>query len=124
MILTDLIRGRTNPPWAEVFDPSGSGERPEFPDRVQKRLEAAGGGAIEVGAAGFDREVAAIPPGGEGKVVEAGGQNVAVFRDERGGIRTLDPTCMHMGCTVAWNNAEKSWDCPPCHGSRYAADGG
>ena len=118
-ILTDLIRGRTNP-WAEVFDPLRFREQPEFPDRVQKRLEAAGG-AIEVGAAGFDREVAAIPPG-EGKVVEAGGQNVAVFRDDRGGIRTLDPTCMHMGCTVVWNNAERSWDCP-CHGSRYAADG-
>jgi Rieske Fe-S protein len=27
-----------------------------------------------------------------------------------------------MACTVVWNNAEKSWDCP-CHGSRYDAYG-
>ena len=27
-----------------------------------------------------------------------------------------------MGCLVAWNTAELSWDCP-CHGSRFDIDG-
>src|SRR5690606_24274315 len=101
-----------------VFDPLRFREQPEFPDGVRKQLEAAGG-RIEVGAARFDREIRAIPPG-EGKVVDIGGQKVAVYRDRGGNVTTLDATCMHMGCTVAWNNAEKSWDCP-CHGSRYGA---
>ncbi len=119
MIVTDLIRGRTNP-WAEVFDPSRFREQPDYPDRVHKKLQAVGG-TFEVDAARIDREVATIPPQ-EGKVVEIDGQKVAVYRDGRGALRTLDPTCMHMGCTVAWNNAEETWDCP-CHGSRYDASG-
>lgn len=30
--------------------------------------------------------------------------------------------CPHMGGTLAWNDAEESWDCP-LHGSRFTADG-
>jgi len=58
---------------------------------------------------------------GEGKIVSNGGAKVAAARIE-GELRALDPACSHMGCTVAWNAAEKSWDCP-CHGSRFDTRG-
>ncbi|NLA39694.1 MAG: FAD-dependent oxidoreductase [Methanomicrobiales archaeon] len=119
MILADQIRGRANP-WAEVFDPARFRYKPDYPVWVQKSLQSAGG-TIEVDGAWFDMETATIPPG-EGRVIEADGQKVAVYRDGPGALHVLDPTCMHMACTVTWNNAEKSWDCP-CHGSRYDAYG-
>lgn len=33
------------------------------------------------------------------------------------------PRCPHMGCALKYNPQEHSWDCP-CHGSRFAEDGG
>lgn len=59
---------------------------------------------------------------GEGGLVEIDGGTVAVYRDEAGTPHRLSPKCTHMGCTVGWNNADKTWDCP-CHGSRYAPEG-
>jgi glycine/D-amino acid oxidase-like deaminating enzyme/nitrite reductase/ring-hydroxylating ferredoxin subunit len=60
--------------------------------------------------------------GGEGKIVSAGGRRLAVHRDDTGTLHALSPVCRHLGCDVAWNSAERTWDCP-CHGSRYSIDG-
>jgi nitrite reductase/ring-hydroxylating ferredoxin subunit len=50
------------------------------------------------------------------------GMKVALYKDEQGKVHALDPVCKHAGCIVAWNNAERSWDCP-CHGARYTPHG-
>jgi nucleotide-binding universal stress UspA family protein/nitrite reductase/ring-hydroxylating ferredoxin subunit len=59
---------------------------------------------------------------GHGGLVDVGGRRVAVYKAEDGSLISLSPKCQHMGCTVDWNDADKSWDCP-CHGSRYRFDG-
>jgi Rieske Fe-S protein len=50
------------------------------------------------------------------------GEKLAVYRDERGATVKRSAVCTHMGCIVAWNEAERTWDCP-CHGSRFKPDG-
>ncbi|WP_030420725.1 FAD-dependent oxidoreductase [Streptomyces sp. NRRL F-5065] len=63
----------------------------------------------------------ALPPG-EGAVVRAGGDRLAVYRDEDGTAHAVSARCTHLGCLVAFNAAEKAWECP-CHGSRFGVDG-
>ena len=36
--------------------------------------------------------------------------------------RCVSPVCTHLAGVLAWNDAERSWDCP-LHGSRFAPDG-
>lgn len=59
---------------------------------------------------------------GTGAVIRSGGERRAVYRDEDGRLHALSAVCTHLGCTVAFNDAEHSWDCP-CHGSRFGTDG-
>src|SRR6266536_2975004 len=68
-----------------------------------------------------DRSVDDLAPG-HGGVIDLEGEKLAVYKDEDGYLVALSPRCTHMGCTVDWNDADRTWDCP-CHGSRYAVDG-
>lgn len=68
-----------------------------------------------------DRTLDDLAPG-HGGVVDVNGNKLAVYVDTDGVVHSLSPRCAHMGCTVDWNDADKTWDCP-CHGSRYRFDG-
>jgi glycine/D-amino acid oxidase-like deaminating enzyme/nitrite reductase/ring-hydroxylating ferredoxin subunit len=59
---------------------------------------------------------------GEGAVVREGARLVATHRRDDGSLGRVSARCTHLGCIVAWNAFERSWDCP-CHGSRFDADG-
>lgn len=59
---------------------------------------------------------------GEARVVDYEGNSIAVYKDDAGRLFAVNPSCPHIKCVVAWNTAEKSWDCP-CHGSRFSFTG-
>jgi nucleotide-binding universal stress UspA family protein/nitrite reductase/ring-hydroxylating ferredoxin subunit len=67
------------------------------------------------------RSIEDLAPG-HGGLVLVGGRRVAVYKAEDGSVTTLSPRCQHMGCTVDWNDGDRTWDCP-CHGSRYDRHG-
>jgi Rieske Fe-S protein len=59
---------------------------------------------------------------GEGGIIERGGEKLAVSVDDRGELHVMSARCTHLGCTVAWNPGEHTFDCP-CHGSRFGPTG-
>lgn len=59
---------------------------------------------------------------GEGGIVLHRGGRLAVYKDEEGRFHALSSRCTHLGCTVGWNDLDRTWDCP-CHGSRFSTDG-
>lgn len=67
------------------------------------------------------KETVELAPG-EGKVVKFDGHTIALYKDENSNLHAVNPVCTHMKCSVTWNIAEKSWDCP-CHGARYSFEG-
>ena len=120
MIITDLISGRDNP-WLEVFDATrmSTGQAATkfvkenasvgmhfVKDRIQ-RLTAGQLGDLSAGTGGM---------------VQVDGQTVGAYQDTSGTIHAVSITCTHLGCSLKWNPAELSWDCP-CHGSRFTYRG-
>jgi glycine/D-amino acid oxidase-like deaminating enzyme/nitrite reductase/ring-hydroxylating ferredoxin subunit len=118
LLLTDLIQCRKNP-WSALYDPARLrlGALTEY---VEGNLESAAPYTrwITGGEVSSTDEVAP----GEGAILRRGVDLLAVYRSPSGALIERSAMCPHLGCVVAWNGGEKSWDCP-CHGSRFAADG-
>ncbi|HLY73500.1 MAG TPA: FAD-dependent oxidoreductase, partial [Planctomycetota bacterium] len=55
----------------------------------------------------------------QGRIMHVDGRSVAVYLDETSRLHVLSPVCPHAGGIVAWNDLEKTWDCP-CHGGRFS----
>ena len=122
MMFADHVAGRKNP-YAEVYDatrvkPLAAAydyvtENAAFPVHLVKdRLTSSNADVTSLDEL----------PRGEGGIFAGDEGKVAAYRDEQGTLHTVSSVCTHLGCDVAWNRAEKTWDCP-CHGSRFAPDG-
>ncbi|MEP6973266.1 MAG: universal stress protein [Actinomycetota bacterium] len=59
---------------------------------------------------------------GEGGIIERAGEKLAVYINPGGELHVMSARCTHLGCTVAWNPGEHTFDCP-CHGSRFGSTG-
>jgi glycine/D-amino acid oxidase-like deaminating enzyme/nitrite reductase/ring-hydroxylating ferredoxin subunit len=117
-ILSDLVLGREGP-WAKLYDPGRIRWR-AVPAFVRENANTAAQYADLVTGGEVD-DVGDVAPG-EGAVVRDGLTKTAVYRDEAGVVHACSAICPHLGCVVAWNGGEKTWDCP-CHGSRFDVDG-
>jgi len=118
MLLTDLLQGRKNA-WEDLYSPSRITLR-AFTEYAGENINVAEQFADYV-TAGEIQSPNELKPG-TGAIMREGLSKLAVYRDEGGVVHRYSAVCPHLGCVVAWNSTEKTWDCP-CHGSKYRADG-
>ncbi|NYH55069.1 glycine/D-amino acid oxidase-like deaminating enzyme/nitrite reductase/ring-hydroxylating ferredoxin subunit [Nocardiopsis arvandica] len=120
VMLGDLLAGRDHP-WLPVFDATRLGDAKAVDRLVKDNLKVGAdlvGGHLDRLRSHHGRHLAR----GQGGVIDVDGDSVGAYRDAEGGLHAVGLTCTHMGCRLAWNAAETSWDCG-CHGSRYDPDG-
>lgn len=114
ILIKDLILGRPNA-WQAIYEPS----------RI--KLKSVNTYLTENAKSVF-RYKDWVTPGevdsvhaidnGSGAILREGTQKLAVYRDMRGKLHKRSAVCPHLKGIVAWNEAERTWDCP-VHGSRF-----
>jgi glycine/D-amino acid oxidase-like deaminating enzyme/nitrite reductase/ring-hydroxylating ferredoxin subunit len=120
MMAHDFVTERKNP-WRDLFDPGRKKVRGGAWDYLKENVDYPYY-MVRDWFVGPEGKTLRGVRNGEGKIVEIRGQRVAASRDDRGRTTLLSPVCTHMGCEIAWNSAERTWDCP-CHGSRFTPSG-
>jgi glycine/D-amino acid oxidase-like deaminating enzyme/nitrite reductase/ring-hydroxylating ferredoxin subunit len=131
ILLTDLILGKSNP-WTALYDPSRMPrQKPgaKFEEGGEAQFQEAEKSSDQYkqendkkSSSEGEEKAASIESLTErqGMVLEE--KKIAVYKDHKGHLHTYSAVCTHLGCTVTWNNSEKSFDCP-CHGSRFSPTG-
>ena len=120
MMISDAILQRDNP-WTELFDPGRKAITRGLWDYLKQNVDYPYYRIRDQFAGADARSLRAVKRG-QGKIVDRNGVKVAAYRDPAGAVTLRSAACTHMGCLVAWNPAERTWDCP-CHGSRFTPAG-
>ena len=130
ILLTDLILGKSNP-WTALYDPSRKPRK--VPGAKSEEVEETQSQEAEKPTDQDEQENDKRSSKSEEKMTslenlkERQGivleeEKIAAYKDPKGRLHTYSAVCTHLGCTVTWNNSEKSFDCP-CHGSRFSSSG-
>jgi glycine/D-amino acid oxidase-like deaminating enzyme/nitrite reductase/ring-hydroxylating ferredoxin subunit len=120
MMAADAIAGRPNP-WSELFDINRTKIKGGLWDYVKENKDYPYYLLRDRFSAPEARSLRAVRRG-SGRIVDVDGKRIAAYRSDTGALTLLSAACTHMGCYVAWNAADQTWDCP-CHGSRFKPDG-
>ena len=120
MMAVDGILGRTNP-WVELFETGRKKIRGGMWDYITENKDYPYYLIRDRFAGAQGRSLRAVKRG-QGRIIDLAGTRAAVYRDEKGAAVVRSAVCTHLGCEVAWNTAERTWDCP-CHGSRFKPNG-
>lgn len=119
-LIFNQILGKKNP-YAKLFDPMRMKPIAGFTAFVKENADVAWHFISDRFSAEELESLAALKPE-QGMVAAFRGKKIAVYKNAEGELSALNPVCTHAGCTVKFNETEKSWDCP-CHGGRYDTDG-
>ena len=114
-IVTDMIMGKENK-YARIFDSTRMNpikNRWEMKNIVKESVESLALNKFKIETHSID-EI----KNDNGGIIKIDDENVGIYKDKEGKIYAVKPVCTHLGCLLAWNNIDKTWDCP-CHGSRF-----
>jgi Rieske Fe-S protein len=114
------VLGRANP-WRELFDTGRTKVRAGLWDYIKENKDYPYYLIRDRFAGPEGRSLRSVRRG-QGKILDLEDTRVAAYRAPDGSVTLKSPICTHLGCIVAWNAAEHTWDCP-CHGSRFAPSG-
>jgi glycine/D-amino acid oxidase-like deaminating enzyme/nitrite reductase/ring-hydroxylating ferredoxin subunit len=119
-IMSDAILARPNA-FAATYDPHRVTLSASAKKAVKENSEVAMHWTRDRIAHPQRGDIDSLAPGGAA-VMGGPLEPVGVHRDDEGNIHCVSAVCTHLACTVTWNTAERSWDCP-CHGSRFDFEG-
>ena len=127
MLISDLITGKQNK-WSNLYNPSRDVNinqkkvKNNSPDTNSSNYNHSIEGDPNTLNKTQDKSFIDSLPLEQGAIIEEKNNPFAVYKDKAGNVIKLSAKCTHLGCTVAWNPLEKSFDCP-CHGSRFFYNG-
>lgn len=117
IMLADRIAGRESE-WGSLFDTVRVNPRQSVKELLKENADVVKRLVGDRLRTELRRFVDDLAPG-EAAVLTDGARRVAAFCDDGGALHVVSPACTHLGCTVTWNTAEGSWDCP----CRFTPDG-
>ncbi|MBQ9071898.1 MAG: FAD-dependent oxidoreductase [Bacilli bacterium] len=113
-IISDMILNKENE-YAEVFNPNriNLSNLISLPSIILGQIKSFLGPKLNKNKSWYSNKVSFI---------NKNGKNLAIYKDENGFKHIIHNKCPHFGCSLIFNEEEKTWDCP-CHSSRFDIDG-
>ncbi len=114
IVISDLIQNKKNS-YEELFNPNRKfnfAKAKQYPINLFNNISGFYKSKISKNKEWYNNKI---------KFKTINGKKLAIYTD-KDGEHIVYNKCPHMGCSLIFNEVEKTWDCP-CHASRFDIDG-